>query len=631
VGGFMKKYSRDLGLIFSSCALGLFVVAGVYRLLAHHAGSVDAGLVAALVAIIAFTVPLAGFYFRTKDKEKAESALREQNRRLNAVLANMPLGVSMVDAEGRLTLCNEQFAALYEMPRGLAKPGTLMAEIAGHMAARGVSETEEPRKPPATGEANRRDRHTAVHELCDGRVVAITERPVQGGGWVATHNDITELRRIESQIAHMARHDALTGLPNRLLLRERVEAAFARSQKGESFAVLCLGLDRFKDVNDSLGYKAADELLKAVSARLQDCLDENDLLARLGGDEFAILQMGKSQPIDASSLAERAGEELKRTFELDGHPIALEASIGIAIGPIDADDPDLLLKNAELALRKAKAEGRGRHAFFEPGMDSRMRDRRRLETELRFAIQNGEFELFYQPLLDAGTEKILGVEALVRWRHRTRGLVPPAEFIPLSEETGLIVPLGEWVIRQACADASCWPEHISVSVNLAAAQFETGSLVPVVIGAVSAAGIAADRLVLEITETALLKDTAATIETLHMLRNLGIRIAMDDFGTGYSSLSYLRSFPFDKIKIDRSFVKDLPSGEDARAIIRAVATLGESLGMTLTAEGVETAEQLSSVRSEGYTEIQGNFYSPPVPAAAIHEMFPRQRLAAGAR
>jgi diguanylate cyclase (GGDEF)-like protein len=427
---------------------------------------------------------------------------------------------------------------------------------------------------------------------------------------------------------HMARHDALTGLPNRVLFRERLEAVFARAH--ERFAVLCLDLDRFKHVNESLGHAAGDDLLRDIAARLRACLGEADVLTRRSGDEFAILQPADNQPIEAAKLAQRIGERIAQPFSLHGHQVAVEASIGIAIAPADGGDPDLLLANADIALHMAKSDGRGRHRFFEPDMDGRMRERRKLETELRIAIRDGAFELVYQPLLDARSEEIIGVEALVRWRHPELGLVLPGAFIPLAEETGLIVPLGEWVVRKACADAAGWPEQISVSVNLAAAQFEVGDLVSVVLGALSAAGLPPARLVLEITETALLKDTEATLKILHMLRSLGVRIAMDDFGTGYSSLSYLRSFPFDKIKIDRSFVKDLPNDADALAIVKAVATLGVSLGMELTAEGVETADQLRCVRSQGVTEIQGNYYSAPRPAAEIAGMLPRQRRTASA-
>jgi diguanylate cyclase (GGDEF)-like protein len=613
----MQRFRRDIGLFSTVCALGFVIAAGVYKVLARTPGLADGAAVAALLILAAFTVPLAAFYFRTKEKEKAEREFREQNRRLNAVLANMPLGISMFGADNRLALCNDQFRAMYDMPAEVARPGALREAVAARMAAYGV-------RSGAAASA------TSVHELTDGRVLAITEREIQGGGWVVVHNDISELRRIEAEIAHLARHDSLTGLPNRTLFRERLDALFAELDADARFAVLCLDLDQFKHVNDSLGQPAGDRLLKDVAARMRKCIGKDDMLARLGGDEFVVLRTAGDQPTDAAALAQRLAERLGRPFDLDGREVAIEASIGIAIAPQDGGDPDRLLYNADLALNLAKSDGRGRHRFFEAGMDGRMRARRRLEAELRSAIRYGEFELFYQPLLDAKEEAIAGVEALLRWRHPERGLVSPMEFIPLAEETGLIVPLGEWVIRRACADAAEWPEEVSVSVNLAAAQFEAGNLVPIVVSALSTAGLSARRLVLEITETALLEDTQATLETLHMLRGLGVRIAMDDFGTGYSSLSYLRSFPFDKIKIDRSFVKDLPNDPDTLAIVKAVATLGATLGMELTAEGVETEEQLRLVRAEGYTEIQGNYYGKPQPAMEIARLLaPLRKAVAG--
>jgi diguanylate cyclase (GGDEF)-like protein len=616
----MRKFRRDLGLLFTIGALALFVVAGIARLPALADETFEMTAIVALLVVAAFSVPLAAFYFRTKDKEKAELEVREQNRRLNAVLANMPEGVSMFDGDGRLAVFNERFLSMYGLTPDSARPGTPAEEVLDRIAIGNLVSEPQVRIWDAP---ERQDAATStkVRELADGRVLAITQRRIQCGGWVTTHHDITELRHIEAQIAHMARHDALTDLPNRVLFRELIDEALAGTDDGECFAVLCIDLDHLKEVNDSLGHAAGDELLKAVAARLGDSIADTDTLARPGGGEFAVLQMTGNQPVDASTLAERLRNSLREPFLLRGHQLAVEATSGVAIGPTDGAGPDLLLKNAGLALNKAKSEGRGLHRFFEPGMDHRMLERRRLETELRLAVQNGEFKLFCQALLDARTERVSGFEALVRWQHPERGIVAPSEFIPLAEETGLIVPLGAWVIRQACAEAVTWPRHISVSVNIAAAQFETGDLVPTVVSALSAAGLAPSRLVLEITETALLRDSEATLEALHMLRKLGVRIAMDDFGTGYSSLSYLRSFPFDKIKIDRSFVKDLPDGADSRAIVRAVATLGCNLGVEMTAEGVETEEQLMAVKAEGYTEIQGYFYSKPIPSTEVAALF----------
>ena len=463
---------------------------------------------------------------------------------------------------------------------------------------------------------------TKIQEMPNGRVIAIAHKPMAGGGWVATHQDITELQRIEAQVTHLAHHDALTGLPNRTTLRTKIEEALLRVTRGEDVAVMCLDLDRFKAVNDTLGHPIGDELLETVVKRLRSCVREADTIARLGGDEFAIIQVGGEQPKDATALAQRVCDVLKRPFDVDGHQVVVGASVGIAMAPGDGEDPDLLIKNADMALYGAKSDGRGAFRFFEPEMDAKVKQRRALELDLRKGLELGQFELHYQPLQNVKTKEISGFEALLRWRHPERGLVSPMDFIPLTEEIGLIIPLGEWVLRQACADASQWPDDVKVAVNVSPNQFKNGNLVSIVMSALTGSGIEPNRLEIEITESVLLLDSEATLSTLHQLRSLGVRIAMDDFGTGYSSLSYLRSFPFDKIKIDGSFIKDLENSEDAAAIVRAVAGLGASLGMTTTAECVETEEQMKRVAAEGYGEIQGFLFSPPRPANEIMDFFP---------
>jgi diguanylate cyclase (GGDEF)-like protein len=387
--------------------------------------------------------------------------------------------------------------------------------------------------------------------------------------------------------------------------------------------VLCLDLDHFKNINDTLGHSVGDALLCAVTSRLRACVREADLVVRTGGDEFSIVQAGIDLPVGASTLAQRIIAEFHAPFDLGDHQVAIGTSIGIAIAPDDGSDPDQLLKNADMALYRAKANGRETFCFFEPEMDAKAQARRLLEIDLRKALAVGEFELHYQPVVNLEHNRISGFEALLRWNHPTRGKVSPDEFIPLAEETGLIVPIGEWVIRQACMEARTWPSDLQVAVNVSPLQFRGKTLVATVVSALAFAAFPAHRLELEITEAVLLQNNEATLSVLHQLRGLGVKISMDDFGTGYSSLSYLRSFPFDKIKIDQSFVRDLANNPDSIAIIRAVTGLGESFGMVTTAEGVETQEQLEQMRAEGCTEAQGYLFSKPQPASEVAHILSR--------
>jgi diguanylate cyclase (GGDEF)-like protein len=389
--------------------------------------------------------------------------------------------------------------------------------------------------------------------------------------------------------------------------------------------VHCLDLDHFKSVNDTLGHPVGDLLLKAVAERLGRCVGEDALVARLGGDEFAVIQPIAAGPNEAGELASRLIAAVAAPYEVQGNEVVIGASIGIALAPDDGETADVLLRNADMALYRAKAEGRGTSHFFESEMDRRIQARRSLELDLRKAFVNGEFELYYQPLVNLGSNAVTGFEALLRWRHPERGMVSPVEFIPLAEEIGLIVPLGEWVLRQACMQAASWPGDVKVAVNLSPAQFRSRGVVQAVISALAHSGLRPQRLELEITESVLLGETEANLATLHQLREIGTRISMDDFGTGYSSLSYLRSFPFDKIKIDRSFVRELVQRPDCVAIVRAVTGLGASLGIATTAEGVETPEQLERLRREGCTEVQGYLFSPPRPAAEIGELMPVEK------
>jgi diguanylate cyclase (GGDEF)-like protein/PAS domain S-box-containing protein len=433
--------------------------------------------------------------------------------------------------------------------------------------------------------------------------------------------DVTERKRAEARIAYLAKHDALTSLPNRVLFHERLQEALVQGRRANRLlAIHCIDLDHFKGVNDTLGHPVGDQLLGVVAERFREQLGESGLVARLGGDEFAVIQNDISHPNEASDLAAKLIAAVSSHYDIQGHEVVIGASIGIALAPNDGDTTDGLLRNADMALYRAKAEGRGAVRFFEPEMDRRIQARRVLELDLRKAYANSEFELYYQPLINLSDDRISGFEALLRWQHPKRGMVPPGEFIPLAEEIGLIGPLGEWVLRQACAEAARWPKELKIAVNLSPVQFRSRSIVQAVMTALAYSRLAPERLELEITESVLLADTEANLAILHKFRELGVCISMDDFGTGYSSLSYLRSFPFSKIKIDRSFVNDLAQRPDCMAIIHAVVGLGASLGISTTAEGVETNEQLDRLRAEGCTEGQGFLFSPPRPAIEIADL-----------
>ncbi|MGU3540545.1 putative bifunctional diguanylate cyclase/phosphodiesterase [Methylobacterium sp. A54F] len=556
------------------------------------------------------------------DLRDANAELQQQITRFDAALSNMTQGLSMFDAEARLLVVNQRYREIFDLPGGAIRIGMSQRELCAALVARGCYRRE------VTADALCQGTRAALagndpgpfhRELADGRILAVCYRPLPGGGWVSTFEDITERRRNEARIAHMARHDALTDLPNRTALREHGMDLIgaARTEGGGRLAMLCLDLDRFKAVNDGHGHGVGDALLRAVAARLSDNVRAGDLVARLGGDEFAVLHR-VADTAGALALAERLIATVSAPYTLGDFTVEIGMSAGISLGDGAVDDIDRLLKDADTALYHAKNSGRGVACLFEAAMDETARSRREMERELGEALAAGRFELHYQPLVDLRSDRITGVEALLRWRHPERGLISPAEFIPVAEETGLIVPLGEWVLGQACRDAAGWPVPVNVAVNVSAVQLRHRNFAQVVLMALAASGLRADRLELEITESVLLDDTEANLETLHLLRRTGIRISMDDFGTGYSSLSYLRRFPFDKIKIDRSFVRDAGhAASESGAIIRALVGLGSSLGITTLVEGIETEAQLAAVRAEGCQEMQGFLFSPPRPAREI--------------
>ena len=586
-----------------------------------------AGLVALLSALLGFGMYFALRTFPLRVLDRTMGALQEtqrdlsiQNERFDTALTNMSQGLCMFDTEEKLVIYNRRFLEIFGLSPGQIRPGMKLPEMIG--VALGSD-----KRPDAgvdhklaleRGLIGEGKAGSAVEHLPDGRSIAIAHRPAPNGGFVATFEDITERQQAEEKIEHLAHHDPLTDLLNRASFYERIGQALSALRRSESIAVLSIDLDHFKGVNDSLGHPVGDLLLKAAADRMRSSVRGEDFVARLGGDEFAIVQVLPSDhPPDVAAFATRLIEVLIAPYDLEGHQVVVGTSVGIAMAPNDGSEPDALMKNADLALYRAKADGGGVYRFFELEMDARMQARRALELDLRKAIVNKEFELYYQPIIDVKSGQVTSCEALIRWHHPDRGMVPPMEFIAVAEETGLIVPLGEWILQQACADAAHWPDHITIAVNLSPAQFKSKHLLAAVKSALSTSGLAAKRLELEITELVLLQDNEGAFAILHQLRDLGIRIAMDDFGTGYSSLGYLRSFPFDKIKIDQSFIQDLPGKEESLAIVRAVVGLSSSLGITTTAEGVETKEQLASLASEGCNEFQGFLFSKPRPAAEV--------------
>ncbi|WP_244486105.1 bifunctional diguanylate cyclase/phosphodiesterase [Bradyrhizobium viridifuturi] len=570
--------------------------------------------------------------------EASQKELEEQRLRLDTAINHMGEGLCMFDAEKRLVVCNDRYAKMYRLPPELLVPGTAHCEIITHRIANGILKGETSNVAATqvlatlnalpAGEISSR-----VDELADGRLICVTRQPMPGGGWVATHRDVTEQRRSEAKITHMAQHDALTDLPNRVLLKEWMEQALSGARcGGPSLAVLMLDLDRFKDVNDTLGHPAGDALLKSVAARLRRCVSDTTLVARLGGDEFAVIDYVSDPVAEAGLLAEKIRKALSEPIDLGHHRVTTTTSIGIALAPRDGTDSDEVLRSADLALYSAKSGGRGSFRFFEPELDRLLQARRSLERDMRSALANGEFELHYQPFIHVASGETCGFEALLRWHHPQRGMISPAQFIPLAEETGLIVPLGEWVLRTACAEAAKWPDDLKIAINLSPVQFRSPELVPVIVHALASAGISPDRLELEVTETAIIQDSEAVFAALSQLHDLGVRIALDDFGTGYSSLSFLQKFPFDKVKIDRSFVSELSGASDeSRRIARAIVRFAVSLGKTTTAEGVETREQLEILRADACVEVQGFHFSPPVQSEKVAEMIGGRAPAAAER
>ena len=560
---------------------------------------------------------------KTSELESANVQLSTAHAQNNAALNNMSQGLVMLDSLTRLVVCNKRYLEMYGLSPEFVMPGRTLREIVEHRAEVGSFHAGDVELYLAeiADAVSRRKGFSKVTRLHDGRIISIVNEPMEGGGWVATHEDVTEEMRAEGRIAQAACVDSLTGLPNREVFCEQLEQEIKRVRRGGRLAVLYLDLDYMKQVNETLGHPAGDKLLMGVADRLRDCVRDIDVVARLSGDEFAIIQKCLDQPSDAAALATRIRTAFQEPFEFDGHSVAVDVSIGISIAPNDSTELGELMKTADMALYEAKNTGRGTFCFYEPEMNAHLQARVKLEQDLKDAFANGEFELLYQPIVNLDDDKVTSFEALLRWNHPVRGVVSPVEFVPVAEKIGLIIPLGEWVLRTACAEAATWPDDIQVSVNVSSVQLANENLVNSVVGALASSGIPSNRLELEITESVLMENTAANLDTLKRLHELGVQFAMDDFGTGYSSLSYLLSFPFHKVKIDRCFIAALSHKSESHAIVRAIADLARNLEILVTAEGVETEQQLQQVRILGCTEMQGYLLSPPRAATDLLQFF----------
>lgn len=542
-----------------------------------------------------------------------EAELETKNRLFDAAINNMAHGLSMFDRDERLIVCNQPYLDMYGLASSSIKVGMSFQDILWARVAAGTFTDDDPVSYVAfqLAEARRREVFSRIVRLRDGRILSIWHRPLEDGGWISTQQDITAQKAAEERATYLASHDALTGLPNRSLLSAGLARALSAMHDGDLIAILYLDLDRFKAVNDTLGHGIGDGLLQQVSERLVACVGDPNAVARLGGDEFAILQRAPDDPSRIPALANAIIASLGEPFNVAGHRILTSASLGIAIAPNDGRETEQLLRNADLALYRAKGN-RGSFCRFEQSMDSKLQARLSLEIDLAQALERNEFEIVYQPIVGLPSGAVCGYEALLRWRHATRGLVPPEEFIPIAEESGLIQEIGTWVLQRACAEAASWDKSFRLAVNLSAVQLRSRTLALTVAAALAQSGLAPSRLDLEITESVLLNDNEGNLRTLQELHDLGVGFSLDDFGTGYSSLSYLQRFPFDSLKIDRSFIDQVTSRADRAAIVRAILGLGRSLNMSVIAEGVETQDQLAWLSAEGCPEAQGYLFARPL-------------------
>ena len=589
-------------------------------------------------SVLIVNKPLAqgGWVATIEDITERQNLEQERDRNyafLHQIIDHIPSQITVKDARDRRYLLVNRVA---EAQFGLSR-AAIVGETAIDLFPRAAADkiTADDDKALQSADGLFLDEHPwespgLGHRFVTSKRIGIQDQAGEGRYIINVVDDVTERRRANEKIAHLAHYDALTDLPNRVLFRDQIEHELQKTSSGEQFALLYIDIDEFKGINDSLGHHVGDELLKTVAARIRSCIGDTDLIARLGGDEFAVIQTAVGNISDVVEFVTRIHDAIRLPYQCLGHQLSTDASIGIALAPQDGTDLDQLIKNADLAMYAAKADGRRTHRFFEPAMDASAKARLTMEQDLRQALADGGFEIHYQPLVDLRHNEVTGCEALLRWRHPERGMISPAEFIPVAEDTGLINELGEWVLRTACAEAASWPDHIRIAVNVSPVQLKCQTLALKIIGALAASGLPASRLEIEITEAVLIRDDEAALAILHQLRTIGVRIALDDFGTGYSSLSYLKRFPFDKIKIDRCFISDIAEIDGSSAIVQAVVNIAAARNMTTTAEGVETLEQKELLRTLGCTEMQGYLFSAAKPGPEVRKLFGprRERVAA---
>ncbi len=616
-GGAARNYGRpmivQLHILFACgpTSLALLIHGGFYYM------GLALLLVLFFIGLKHINISLHEIFVKALTSSFRESALAGQ---FDTALNNMPHGLCMFTADGRLAVMNHRFSAMMDLPPDIVHSGANASDIVDACVKAGsVSEPSGKIILAEIENSQAKDIITTDPDVARGRALSWTFQPMAGGGAVVLLEDITERRNAEAKITHLARFDELTGLPNRVNFRDEIEHLLAHNVTQLS-ALLFIDLDQFKQVNDTLGHPCGDQLLCAVAERLRAMLRPEDFVARFGGDEFVVFQQNIKSPDEAAGLARRIVDHLSERYKIDNHLVEIGASVGIAMTAPKAISADTLLKNADMALYRAKADGRGTFCFFRDELAQTVEARRILELDLRKALANEEFELFYQPLVNLKSGRISTCEALLRWNHPVRGMVSPIDIIPVAEDMGMIVDLGRWILRQACMECMKWPEAVSVAVNFSPQQFHQRDVLSEVRCALDVSGLPANRLEIEITESSLLRNTQLTHDVLAQLRELGVRISLDDFGTGYSSLSYLHNFPLQKVKIDRSFLEGIDTDRPLR-LLHGVARLSADLGMSVVVEGIETNEQLELINADGsVTEAQGYLFSRPAPAARIRQL-----------